>query len=266
MLGDCSFRNFHKCIVHRVALALPKVSFIVRFSCYHGWPGLSSRCHSGTIKFYTHPPEQTSLSTHVSAEIVSTWAKEFNVVCCTNNTKWNLFCHSDDAIFPLSAFVYCWIPWRMWILQAKWRFSLLLKSRQTHIAALEFSMFVNSHRSGCNAMLHIQHISHSRGRLNGYTSLKSKTFDYFGADNESMFSEKFHWSKPSDSCGCVRSGTNDWRLHMRVFFFLHSHLWRKVTVHLCSVSRDFAKSRMKVPVISSVLKTGLVLGNCPLLA
>ena len=35
---------------------------------------------SGKIVFYTHPPEQHSLPTHLSADIVSEWSKEFDLV------------------------------------------------------------------------------------------------------------------------------------------------------------------------------------------
>ena len=30
--------------------------------------------------FYTHPPEQHSLPSHLSADIVSEWSKEFDIV------------------------------------------------------------------------------------------------------------------------------------------------------------------------------------------
>ncbi|XP_015750130.1 PREDICTED: guanine nucleotide-binding protein-like 3 homolog [Acropora digitifera] len=36
--------------------------------------------NSGKIVFYTHPPEQHSLPTHLSADIVSEWSKEFDLV------------------------------------------------------------------------------------------------------------------------------------------------------------------------------------------
>ena len=36
--------------------------------------------YSGKIVFYTHPPEQSTLPTHISAEIVSEWSKEFDIV------------------------------------------------------------------------------------------------------------------------------------------------------------------------------------------
>ena len=35
---------------------------------------------SGKIVFYTHPPEQHRLPTHLSADIVSEWSKEFDLV------------------------------------------------------------------------------------------------------------------------------------------------------------------------------------------
>ena len=35
---------------------------------------------SGKIVFYTHPPEQHTLPTHLSADIVSQWSKEFDLV------------------------------------------------------------------------------------------------------------------------------------------------------------------------------------------
>ena len=35
---------------------------------------------SGKIVFYTHPPEQHSLPSHLSADIVSEWSKEFDIV------------------------------------------------------------------------------------------------------------------------------------------------------------------------------------------
>jgi len=35
--------------------------------------------NSGKIVFYTHPPEQHSLPTHLSADIVSEWSKEFDL-------------------------------------------------------------------------------------------------------------------------------------------------------------------------------------------
>lgn len=35
---------------------------------------------SGKIVFYTHPPEEHRLPTHLSADIVSEWSKEFDLV------------------------------------------------------------------------------------------------------------------------------------------------------------------------------------------
>ena len=35
--------------------------------------------NSGKIKYYTHPPETETKETHVSAEIVETFAKEFSL-------------------------------------------------------------------------------------------------------------------------------------------------------------------------------------------
>ena len=35
---------------------------------------------SGRIKFYTHPPDQQSLPTHISAEIVKEWGAAFDLV------------------------------------------------------------------------------------------------------------------------------------------------------------------------------------------
>ena len=40
---------------------------------------------SGKIVFYTHPPEQHRLPSHLSAEIVSEWSKEFDLV-----SQWKL--------------------------------------------------------------------------------------------------------------------------------------------------------------------------------
>ena len=36
--------------------------------------------YRGQIKFYTHPPEARSLPTHLSAEVVTQWSKEFDWV------------------------------------------------------------------------------------------------------------------------------------------------------------------------------------------
>ncbi|EDO46882.1 predicted protein, partial [Nematostella vectensis] len=37
--------------------------------------------NSGKIQFYTHPPEEHKLPTHISAEVVAEWSKEFDLVC-----------------------------------------------------------------------------------------------------------------------------------------------------------------------------------------
>ena len=36
--------------------------------------------HSGRITYYTHPPEQYTLPTHVSADIVKEWGATFDLV------------------------------------------------------------------------------------------------------------------------------------------------------------------------------------------
>ncbi|EDO31027.1 predicted protein, partial [Nematostella vectensis] len=40
-----------------------------------------SSLYSGKIQFYTHPPEEHKLPTHISAEVVAEWSKEFDLVC-----------------------------------------------------------------------------------------------------------------------------------------------------------------------------------------
>ena len=36
--------------------------------------------HSGRILYYTHPPEQHTLPTHISADLVQEWGQAFDLV------------------------------------------------------------------------------------------------------------------------------------------------------------------------------------------
>ena len=44
-------------------------------------------CVRGRIKFYTHPPEEWSLPSHVSADIVEEWGKAFDLKALIEEEK-----------------------------------------------------------------------------------------------------------------------------------------------------------------------------------
>ena len=44
----------------------------------------------GKIRFYTHPPEQQTLASHVSAEVVQQWSKEFDINALVEEEKKDL--------------------------------------------------------------------------------------------------------------------------------------------------------------------------------
>ena len=43
--------------------------------------------HDGKITYYTQPPEQHTLPTHISAQVVTTMAAEFDIDALTNDEK-----------------------------------------------------------------------------------------------------------------------------------------------------------------------------------